>query len=437
MADRRHAGRGQVRLGVLERIRPQALSKSQVMTSTTTSPSTGTRTQRRPLPRSTPRPPRERAPAGSPLLAGVTAAGWALGAGLVALALPVLLVWATDSRSGSGAAAAARAAAQVWLVAHGTSLHVVGGTFGLTPLGLAALPLGLLWRAGRHAARTTGAADLRSAVRLTAGIAAPYAVGSAVVAALATTSAVRPAPVMALLCGLLVAVVGAGAGILRESVWAGEAAGRLHPRLRGLAVGTAAATSVLLLGGALLAGTSLALHASRAGVLARSTDPGIVGGLALLLLGALLVPNLVVWGVSWLSGPGFAVGVGTAVGPFATHLGPVPAVPLLAGLPAGPPAIWLGALALAVPVLAGAVAGGVVVRRLAVGWVRAAGEAALLGPCAGLAVALLAALSGGPVGGGRLIAVGPSPWQVGLAVTVEVAVGAGAAVALLVHRRDR
>lgn len=371
------------------------------------------------------------------MLTGVTAAGWALGAGLVALALPVLLVWATDSRSGTGAAAAVRTAAQIWLVAHGTSLHAADGTLGLTPLGLAALPLGLLWRAGRHAARTARADDLRSAARLTAVIAAPYAVGSAVVAALATTSAVRPAPVQALLYGLLVAIAGAGAGILRESGRAGELARRQHPRVRGLAVGTVAALAVLLLGGALLAGTSLALHSSRAGALARGTDPGVIGGLALLLLGVLLVPNVTVWGASWLSGPGFAVGVGTTVGPFATRLGPVPVVPLLAGLPGGSPPTWLGVLALVVPVMAGAVAGGVVARRLAVGWVRAAGEAALLGPCAGLAAALLAAVSGGPVGGGRLSAVGPTPWQVGLALTVEVAVGAAASVALVVHRADR
>ena len=55
-----------------------------------------------------------------------------------------------------------------------------------------------------------------------------------------------------------------------------------------------------------------------------------------------------------------------------------------------------------------------------------------MGPCAGAAVALLAAAAGGPVGGGRLTAVGPSPWQVGLAVALEVTLGAAAAAAVLV-----
>jgi hypothetical protein len=45
------------------------------------------------------------------------------------------------------------------------------------------------------------------------------------------------------------------------------------------------------------------------------------------------------------------------------------------------------------------------------------GTAVVLGAAAGL----LAALAGGPFGPGRLAAVGPSPWQVGLVVGGEVA----------------
>lgn len=391
-----------------------------------------TTTERRPLSRSVP----PRRPAPSPLVPGATAAVWALGAGLVALAVPVLLVWATDSRSGAGAAEAARAVARVWLAAHGVSVHVPGGTLGLTPLGLLVLPLALLWRAGRHAARSTGTTAPRDLARLTSALAAVYGVGAAVVSAIGAGGGVRPAPVQALLAGCLTAALGAGAGGLREAGCGRALVERLHPRVRGLSVGTAAALGVLLAGGALLAGGSLVVHASRAVALARGTDPGVVGGLALLLLGVVLVPNAAVCGLAWLTGPGFAVGLGTAVGPFTTRLGAVPAVPLLAALPSGPPPTWLAVVALAVPVLAGAVAGLVVVPRLAVrGW-RAAGEAALLGPCVGVTVAVLAWLAGGPVGGGRLAVVGPSPWRVGLAAALEVAAGAAAATAVLVRRRD-
>ena len=402
-----------------------------------------TTTDRRPTKRTGPprrpagttRPARGSQP-GDPLLAGVTAAAWALGAGLVALALPVLLVWATDARSGSGASAALRTVAQVWLLGSGDQLAIPGGSVGLVPLGLLGLPLALLWRAGRHAARATGTREPVGVVRLTAAIAVPYALGSAILAALAVTASVRPSPVVALGTGLLVATVGAGAGILREARCARWLVEQLPARVRGLSVGTAAAVTALLGAGALLAGASLAGHGQRAGALAASSSPGIVGGLALLVVGLLLVPNAAVWGLSWLSGSGFAVGVGTSVSPVATVLGPVPAVPLLAALPTDQPPTWVAVLALVVPVLAGALAGAVVAPRLAVRWLVAAAEAALLGPCAGVAVAVLAALSGGPLGGGRLAAVGPSPWRTGLAVAVEVAVGAAVTTAGLAARRD-
>jgi len=142
----------------------------------------------------------------------------------------------------------------------------------------------------------------------------------------------------------------------------------------------------------------------------------------------------VVWAASWLAGPGFHVGFGTAVGPFATHLGPVPSLPLLAGLP-GPVPGWIGVLALALPLAAGVLGGLLVVRHLDhPGYLQACREAALVGPCVGAVVAGLAWLSGGPAGGARLSDMGPSPWQAGLAVMVELAAGAAAAAAVVVRR---
>jgi hypothetical protein len=196
---------------------------------------------------------------------------------------------------------------------------------------------------------------------------------------------------------------------------------------------TAAALAVLLAGGALVTGASLTSHLGRAGDLTTATAPGKVGGVALLVLGLSLVPNAAVWGSSWLAGPGFHVGVATAVGPYGTSLGPVPSLPLLAALP-GPVSPWVGIVAMCVPLAGGAVAGVLVVRRMkAPGWAVACREAALVGPCAGAVAALAGWLSGGPVGGGRLTDVGPSPWLFGLTVAVEVAVAAAAA-AFVVRR---
>lgn len=380
-----------------------------------------------------PAPP-TRQPAPQVLLPGASAAAWALAAGLVLLGLPVLLAWATDSRSGSGAAAALRTVGQLWLVAHGVGLTLASGPVHLTPWGLAAVPLLLLHRAGRHAARTVGVTRGRDATRLACALAMPYALAAAVLATLATTSVVRPSTLEALLLGFVAAAAGSGSGIAREAGLLAWPTG-VPARARALARAATTATGVLLAGGALAAASTVVLHAGRVTSLASATDPGLLGGLALLLLGLSLVPNAALWGTAWVAGPGFAVGVGTTVAPWSHALGPVPAFPLLGGLPSGPAPTWLGVLVLAVPLAAGVLGGLVVARSLGpVSLLRAAAEGAAVAPCVAAAVALLALLSGGPLGDGRLSAVGPSPWRVGLAVLAEVLLPAAVAAALGVRR---
>ena len=384
--------------------------------------------------RPTRRPPEPARAPRRPLQAGLVGAVWAVCAGLVATAVPVLLVWAADARSGSGAGAAMKAAGQVWLVAHGAGLQVPGGVVGLTPLGLLALPIALLLRAAGHGARECRVTSLREAGLLALAIAVPYGVLAAVVAAVTATRDVHPVAWQALLAGTAVGGVGGLAGAVRGAKLWPAVLPALPARGARLTTATAAAVAVVLAGGSLLAAGSLLAHLGRAGDLAAATAPGKVGGLVLLVLGVACVPNAAVWGASWLAGPGFHVGVGTAVGPYGTTLGPVPSFPLLAALP-GPVPGWLGVVAMCVPLAGGAVAGVLVVRRLsAPTWLVACREAAFVGPCAGAVAALVGWLSGGPLGGARLTDVGPSPWQLGLAVATEVAVGAAAAAAVVVRR---
>ena len=370
-----------------------------------------------------------------PLGTGTLAALRVALVGLLLAALPVLVVWAVDGRAGAPLADALRTAGQLWLVAHGASLQVPEGPVGLTPLGLFALPLVLLVRSGARQARSRPVSSLRAALRLAAGTAVPYAVLALLVANLSGTGDIRPSLPATVTGSVLLALVGIVLGSVREGYWFSEFWSARPARLRRLARATLLASAVLAGAGALRAGGSLAVHGRQAADLAAAGSPGVVGGLALLLLGLSLVPNAVVWAGSWLVGPGFAVGVGTTVGPFGHQLGAVPALPLFAALPAGGVPGWLGALALLVPLTAGALAGRSVQRGLpGAGVRRVVAEAALVGPAAGAAWLLLAALAGGPVGGQRLAEVGPAAWAVGLAVTGLVGLAA-ALTALILQRR--
>ncbi|MEX2289396.1 MAG: DUF6350 family protein [Mycobacteriales bacterium] len=369
--------------------------------------------------------------------AGAAAALWTTAVGLLCVVVPALLVWGTDSRSGAGAGEALRNAARLWLVAHGASLDVPGGRYALTPIGLLLLPLALLARFAAVAARDVRPARVRAAMTLTLWIAGPYALLVAAVAVAATDPDVYVSPVQSLLAGLAVGLAGAAFGVLCPGRLWRAAWHALSRRTRRLVQAAAAAAALSIAAGAVLAGGSLAFHGARAAELAGSSEPGVVGGIALLLACLALLPNAVVWAVAWLAGPGFAVGVGTVVSPSAHEVGPVPALPLLAALPDTAVPGWVGVAGLVVPLVAGAVAGRMVIAELAAdepGRVRTVTEAALVGPVCGAAVWLLAWLSGGAVGGARLVQVGPSPWRVALAVATVVAVGSVAGALL---RRGR
>jgi hypothetical protein len=163
-------------------------------------------------------------------------------------------------------------------------------------------------------------------------------------------------------------------------------------------------------------------------------------GAAVLLIGLclLLVPNATLFTGSYLLGPGFAVGASTVVTPTGVALGPLPMFPLLAALPdAGPTPAWSVAL-LAVPPLIAAVAVYRALRRYpTTRW----DEAALRGAGAGLlcavVFALLAALSRGAVGPGRMTDVGPFVFQVLLHGIATFGLGGlvGSMAATWQHRR--
>ncbi len=373
-------------------------------------------------------------PPGTPSLAGPLAALTAGAQGMLVVMVPVLVAWATAADSKASVDQAVDTALQTWLVAHHAELAVPGGSVALVPLGLALLPVWLLFAAAARAARATRAVTPRAVATLTSGLASAYAVMAVLVALVARNDDVRPLPVSAFLGAGAIALVAGGAGALRGSGRALVLWLRLPVFARRALVGALGATATVLAAGAVLVGASVAVHHGTVTDLARGLDTGLPGGILVLLLGVLFVPTAAVWGAAFLVGPGFSVGVGTSVAVSGTHLGAVPAFPLLGALPAdgGSGGNWL--VALAVPLAAGVVAGLLVARRGrgAGPWRLMVGLGAAAGALAGVALGVLALAASGAAGPGRLTDVGPDPRWVALAFAAEVAVGA--IVTLCAHR---
>jgi hypothetical protein len=383
--------------------------------------------------------PESAGPGGLPsrplVVTGALAAGCAAATGLAGLTTLVLIGWiaAPHAAFASGLPGVFRTAAQLWLVSHhvGFSLRG-GGRIGMLPLGLVVLPGTLLYRAGRWVVRTGDVVRLRHVGHAAVALAGPYSLLAGALALIGGTPLAVPSLWQAVLAAFLLAFVAGGIGGARELAPWRRLLGLLPERPRSLVTGTLGTLAVLTAAGAMLAAGSLAVHIGTFRSVTAALAPGLVGGLLLLLLELAFIPNAIVWAIAYLLGPGFAFGYGTVVAPTGNALGALPMFPMLAALPsgtgpgqpAGVPA-WVSFGVLATPYLAGAFGGLLIVAVAPTPRVEVAPLWGFTcGAVAGLVTGVASAFAGGPLGGARLTAIGPSGWQTFLVTTLEIGVAA-------------
>jgi hypothetical protein len=320
---------------------------------------------------------------------------WILGAGLTVLG------WLTAAPGTLLDALAV--GTRLWLLANGVSVQLGTLPVTLVPWGATAVTAFLVHRAARLAARqvredaTPGVGLI--AVAVTAAYLLPVLVGAVLLA----QPWLAPGH-WAVVAAVLVGAAGWGAaGVLgwptsrRWPAWA-----RAVPRA------VLSSQLVMLAAGAALLVTALVRHLDRVEGLTAALDPGVAGGIALLLGQLAVAPNTFVWSGAYALGPGFSLGTGSLVAPAATQLGIVPGVPLLAALPAagpgGPEQLWW----LASGVLAGVVAAWVVVRSLPASRFDLTSLAGgVVGVLAGAVFTGLAWATSGDLGSLRLADLGP------------------------------
>jgi Family of unknown function (DUF6350) len=368
----------------------------------------------------------------SPLASGVVAGIWAAILGLVLVAIPVVVAWFLSPQPGVTLSGAVRTAVLGWLLANHATLLTSIGPVTLAPLGLTLVVGFVAYRAGRR----TAAGAVR-VVPAAAGSTAALAVGYTGVAVIVTalvnghTGSVSMRSVVVGAFG--VSAIAGGLGVLSGAgVWA-HLAGRLPVAVIEIARSAAAGLAILVGGGAAIVGLSLLGHLGTVASLSRALGGGAVGGILLILLGLAAVPTAAVWAASYAVGPGFAVGVGTSVAPAGIVLGAVPAFPMLGALPAAGPAPLISLLAFCVPIGAGTVIGWFAAHRPADSAMRTGAEACAAGILAGVGLGLLALLSTGGFGDGRLAALGPVALRTGWMASLEV----GAIAALVAWGLDR
>jgi hypothetical protein len=181
---------------------------------------------------------------------------------------------------------------------------------------------------------------------------------------------------------------------------------------------------LLLTAGAAIMAFGLAVSATTATELFRQAAPGIGNGIGMLMLSVCYLPNAVLAGLAFLTGPGLSIG-DFSVGPLRFLGGEVPSVPLLAALPDGEAQWW--PLVFVLPAGIGVLVGWSLRACSETPWRRiaAVGIAALV---AGSTSVPLGAAAGGALADGPFGPVTVHPWQLGAAVVLWLA-GPGALAA--------
>ena len=283
-----------------------------------------------------------------------------------------------------------------WLAAYQVPVVIAGDELGLLPLALTIGVCALVGRSAAGAAERLGYRTPQQAGVVIGTVAGTHAAVGVTIAALANGAAVTADPLHALTVPALLSAVAATAGVARRC----GLLDALSPYVDDAAVAGMRAAGLGMAG--LLAAAGLVLTAAtvpavpdiQAQFLAHAPGAGSGFGMWLLCLGYL--PNVLLAALAFLLGPGFTLG-GSSLGSVSFESGPVPAVPLLAGLPESQAAWW--PVLLVLPALVGVVVGRTL-RASATSPAERLRSVAVAGAVIGFAIVVLATLAGGGLGGG-------------------------------------
>ncbi|MCI9887098.1 hypothetical protein JT358_01300 [Micrococcales bacterium 31B] len=374
------------------------------------------------------------------LWGGPLAAVQALIGGYLLCVIVVVLGFVLSLSGGVPVPETLRSSVSVWLAGHGAGYERGEVSTTLIPLLLLGAFIVLTFRAARRAGR---AAELftdrgqprdgtaRDALLIVLTYAITYTTVLALITPVTLTASDAPDIGRGVALAGIMSVLVSIAGVLDSG--RGKGAPDWYTLLRQTlsweyALGLRAGRHMLLwlaILASLVLVIDLAVTAPEQLDLLRALNPGWAGITALVAGTLLFAPNLIVWTLAAISGPGFSFGTETSFGIQGVTSNVLPAIPVLAALPAeGSGGGWWLALA-AVPAVAGAVGAVYAVRdsrNAATLWHVA--MAILTGALfAGSVVAVVVYLSSGGLLGGALSQIGANAWAVGGMVALETSVG--------------
>ena len=320
-----------------------------------------------------------------------------------------LIAWATAGSASGSTSDPMRGAVWIWLGAHHLPFQLalpptsLPGYLTFLPIGGLVLPF-LVIRAAFNRAidRLQGDFHDINGVRLI--FSGMYAALLTALAFFSGSTAVTPQWYLAPIFGFFLALVATLSSGYRVNP---SRSLRIALRVTAILMGAALMVTALL----------LILNFTQVKNITISLQPGFFGGLLLLVLNVLYLPNAAVATAAYFSGTGLAVGAGTIVSPWWYQLGQIPALPLLGILPTSRhPLALFGALFF--------IGLGVLLARWAINYgIQTLVQSYLF--TIALAM-LLAYLASGALLTAEMGAMGVSIWKFVLSIAVEIGIGAAA-----------
>jgi hypothetical protein len=327
---------------------------------------------------------------------------------LLPLAFISLIAWATAGSATGNTSEPIRAAIWLWLGAHHIPFFLNGAATGYLsylPIGAMLLPFFAL-RSGFGRALSKLHGDFHNIASVRSIFASQYAVVVTLLALASRSTNVTAQWYLAPLFSFLIAYL--------ALMTAGS-------RLRmSQAVSYATRVLAILLGFSFIfLAIAIFINISTFKNISIVLQPGFFGAFLLFALNLFYLPNLAVSVLAYFTGTGFAVGAGTLVSPLTHHLGEIPALPILAALPATS-SKW-ALLAVIFVIALGA---------MMAAWALTSSSRSLFQALAliTISISIISYLASGSLMTQAMSAVGVSIWKLALSITIEIGLGIAAFV---------
>ena len=339
---------------------------------------------------------------------------------LLPIAFIALVAWATAGSSSGNTADPLRAALWFFLVAHQVPLQLnlsdatSSGSLTFLPLGALVIPFLALRSGYRRMVETLGQPNHRERRSYILSFATSYSILGYLITvpALGGTVAVPfyiAIPIL-LVVSSITTFLTSGALPKHELQF---------PWQRALRVIWISLVTMIGLGSLILA-ASLTFHFQLVVDLTQVVEPGVFGGLVLLLGQILYLPNMALASLAYVSGSGISIGEGTLLNPIVHRIDEIPAIPVLGAIPASGRGF---ALLLAIPVI---ILGSFIAKYGAQTYSDFTETKRFYLAAIAISLALLllvARVTSGQLLSANLPSVGPIWWALPIVVTTQLALG--------------